>query len=54
MEVNESREALGCRLTFGLEDLELGNYLLPIQMSEREFLSLSCDNPQELFDKLFD
>jgi hypothetical protein len=54
MEVNESREAPGRRLTFGLEDLELGNHLSPIQMSEREFLSLSRDNPQELFDKLFD
>jgi hypothetical protein len=54
MEVNESREAPGCRLIFGLEDLELGNHLSPIQMSEWEFLSLSHDNLQELFNKLFD
>jgi hypothetical protein len=54
MKVNESREVSGRRLTFGLEDLELGNYLSSIQMSEREFLLLSRDNPQELFDKLFD
>jgi hypothetical protein len=34
MEVNKSREAPGRRLTFGLEDLELGNHLSSIQMSK--------------------
>jgi vacuolar-type H+-ATPase subunit I/STV1 len=53
IEINKSREAPGRRLTFGLKDLELGNHLSPIQISEREFLSLSHNNPQELFDKLF-
>jgi vacuolar-type H+-ATPase subunit I/STV1 len=54
MEINKSRETPGCYLTFSLEDLKLGNHLSPIQMSEQEFLSLSRDNPQELFNKLFD
>jgi hypothetical protein len=54
MEVNKSREAPGRRLTFGLEDLKLGNHLSPIQINKWEFLSLSCDNLQELFNKLFD
>jgi hypothetical protein len=53
IEINKSREAPGHHLTFGLEDLKLGNHLSPIQINEREFLSLSRDNPQELFNKLF-
>jgi hypothetical protein len=53
IEINKSHEAPGHHLTFGLEDLELGNHLSPIQINKQKFLSLSRDNPQKLFNKLF-
>ncbi|QKX58439.1 uncharacterized protein TRUGW13939_11249 [Talaromyces rugulosus] len=54
MGANESSEAPGRRLTFGLEDLELDEHLSPTQMNEQEFLSLCRTDPQRLFDRMYE